>query len=132
MTGSPTPPTPVDPNTIIQAQEAANRVNRITPFGTQTYDKNGNLTTTLPAGTQKAFDNTTAMAGNQQQLSQNPSGYGALEQTMLNKVMQQQGGAGAGGASGKGGQGAPPIGNIDGQQTNPAWQAALSKVWGGQ
>ena len=76
MASSPSPPKPVDPTTIINAQEAANRVNRVTPFGSQTYDKNGNLTTSLSPQTQAAFDNVAGMAGNKQQFIQNPSGFG--------------------------------------------------------
>src|ERR1700741_2950321 len=86
MSSSPKPPTPVNPQTVINAETAANRINRITPFGSQTYDGNS-LTTTLPQGTQNAFNNISAMAGNQQQLLTNPSS--GLQDALLQKVSQR-------------------------------------------
>jgi hypothetical protein len=119
MASSPSAPKPVDPNTIIHAQEQANRVNRITPFGSQTYGPDGSLTTTLPQGTQTAFDNITKMAGNQQQLNQNPTGD--LQSALMSKVMGNTGQKSSP-------QSMPQI-QANGKPGNDAWQAALSQVW---
>ena len=126
MASSPSPPKPVDPNTIIQAQEQANRVNRVTPFGSQTYDAQGNLTTTLPQGTQTAFNNVSNMAGNQQQLINTPSGAGGLQNAILNKIASRYSSP----SSQKGGQMQMPPMMGSGQPSPQAWNAALGQIWG--
>lgn len=128
--GSPKPPTPVDPRTIIQAQEQANRIDRVTPFGSQTY--NGNqLVTTLPQGTQNAFNNISDLGGHQQQFLQRPQGFGNLQDALMNRVSQRyqqpqqkpqqpMGQPGVGGGMGQ---------SINGVNVNPAWGQALNTIW---
>lgn len=132
MASSPSPPKPVDPNTIIQAQEQANRVNRITPFGSQTYDAKGNLTTTLPQGTQNAFNNITDMAGNKQQFV-GGSNLGGLQDAIMNKIGARYGMGGSGGSPQKSGpqsMGTPGL-SANGAPNPAAWQGVLGQMFGG-
>lgn len=128
MASSPDPPKPVDPNTIIQAQETANRVNHITPFGSQTYGPDGSLTTTLPQGTQNAFNNVSQMAGNQQQFQQAPQGAQGLQNAILSKIAGRYQSPSGGG---KGGQSSMPM-PMSGNATPNAgmWNQALGSIWG--
>ena len=129
MASSPKPPQPVDPTTIINAQEQANRVDRVTPFGNQEW-QNGKLVTTLPQGTQNAFNNVSNLAGNQQQFMQTPSGANGLQNAILNKIANRYEGGGGGGQ--KGSQMQMPAVGQGGQPTPQAWNMALNQVWGGQ
>jgi hypothetical protein len=121
---APKAPTPVDPQKIIAAQAAANRVNRITPFGSQTYGPDG-LTTSLNPGMQGIVDNQTALASQPYTRLEHPQGMDDLAASLMSKVSahnQPQGQKPAG-------QQMPQIGAINGQQTNPAMQAALQRIW---
>ena len=121
MASGPSAPKPVDPQVVIDAQTKANRVNKITPFGSQTYDANGNLTTTIPEGTQRAFDNMTEMAGNKQHLIQNPTGD--LQAALMAKVMGNQQ------SSQKSSPQSMPQMGANGKPGSDAWGAALSQIW---
>jgi hypothetical protein len=44
------------------------------------------LTTTLPQGTQNAFNNVSDLAGNKQQFLSTPQGAGDLQSAILNKI----------------------------------------------
>ena len=132
MASSPSAPKPIDPNTVIAAQEQANRTNRITPFGSQTYDAQGNLTTSLPQGTQTAFNNVSNLAGNQQQLLQQPQGIGNLQQSIMNNIASRYSPPQGGGQK-QGQQSMPPMGMTQGGAPNAsAWQGIESKIWGQQ
>lgn len=121
---APNPPPAPDPNAIIQAQEQANRINRITPFGSQTYGPNG-LTTSLSPESQTAFNNVAGMAGHQQQLLSPPQGFGDLQSALMSRVgnrySQPQKPQGAG---------MPQFpSQINGQQVSPMWGDAMQRIW---
>lgn len=97
--GSPSPPTPIDPNTIIQAQEQANRINRITPWGSQVYGPNG-LETQLSPAMQKLADKQMSLAGKDLSPLKTPDSFGVMQNSLMNKL-QGDGGASASNA-GKG------------------------------
>jgi len=119
---APSPPPSPDPNAIIQAQEQANRINRITPYGSQTYGPNG-FTTTLSPESQTAFNNVAGMAGNQQHMLSAPEGFGSLQSALMNKVSNRY--------QQPAQQKAVPqhMLQINDQQVNPAWGQALSTIW---
>lgn len=90
---APKPPTPIDPSTIINAQMSANRVNQITPFGSQTYGTgpNGqsNLTTTLSPEMQSLMTHAMQAAQTPMQRMELPNGYGGLQSAITNRLMQR-------------------------------------------
>jgi hypothetical protein len=129
---TPKPPTPIDPTTVINAQSAANRIDKITPFGSQTYGTGPNgqqtFTTSLSPGMQGLVDRSMQVAQTPlTPLSQAP-GLGNLQNLIMNKVTQQQ--MPSQKPSPQGMQ--PPNNSLMGQPVNPAWNQALNKVWGGQ
>jgi len=85
MGGAPDPPKPIDPNVIIQAQTQANRVNKITPFGSQVYTPNG-LETQLDPQMQGLVDKQKHLAGTDLKPLQTPAGFGTLQNTLMQKL----------------------------------------------
>lgn len=85
MGGAPKPPTPIDPNVIINAQSQANRVNKITPFGSQVYTPNG-LETQLDPQMQGLVDKQKSLAGTDMKQLKTPEGFGALQNTLMQKL----------------------------------------------
>lgn len=133
MTASaPKPPTPIDPNTIINAQSQANRIDRITPFGSSTYGTGPNgqqtLTTNLSPGMQGLVDKSTKIAGTDLTPLSLPQGFGALQNQMMSNAMRQQ----TPSQKPAGQAMSPPNQSLMGQPVNPAWNQVLGKIWGGQ
>ena len=130
MASSPDAPTPVDPNTVIQAQEKANRVGKITPFGSQKYDSDGNLVTSLPEGTQTAFNNVSEMGGNKQQFIQAPTGAAGLQDAIMGKIAARYQTPSQGAKPAQQNMSSPGMMNQQGAPSSQAWQSALSQIWG--
>lgn len=90
MASSPKPPKPIDPNTLINAQQKANDVDRITPFGSQTYgtgpDGQKTFTTSLSPQMQGLMDRGMGLAGTQLTPLSNPQGFDGLQSALMNKV----------------------------------------------
>lgn len=128
MASAPKAPTPVNPQTIIDAQKQANRVDRTTPFGSQTYGADGSLNTTLPQGTQNAFNNITEMAGNKQQQLQRPQGFDDLQNALMSRVSAHYAPQSDSSQKGTGGQ-MPYPQQLGNKNVNPAWNDALTKIW---
>lgn len=95
MGGAPKAPKPIDPNVLIQSQEQANRINKITPFGSQVYSPNG-LETQLSPKMQGLVDKDISLAGTDLKQLHTPQGFGVLQNQLMNK--QMNGGDGAKGA----------------------------------
>jgi len=94
MAKTPKPPTPVDPTTVIQAQQQANQINRVTPFGSQMYSKGPDGSTTFTTDLSPAMkglvDKATNVAGTDLKPLSHPQGFDDLQSAMLAKVQGGQ------------------------------------------
>jgi hypothetical protein len=115
MGGAPKAPTPVDPNVIINAQSQANRVNKITPFGSQVYTPNG-LETQLDPQMQGLVDKQKTLAGTDMKQLKTPEGFGTLQNTLMQRLQSN--------ASSPG----PQKGNPQ-SMPNPAQMAQFSQIF---
>ncbi len=133
MAKTPKPPTPVNPNTIIQAEQQANQINRVTPFGSQTYGKGADGSTTFTTDLSPAMkglvDKATGVAGTDLKALQRPQGFDDLQSAMLSKV---QGGQPQYSPHKSSQTALPAINQMNGQNVNPAWNAVLSNIYGKQ
>jgi len=126
--GGPKPPTPIDPQKIIDAQSAANRIDRITPFGSQSYGKGANgqdtFTTTLSPEMQSLVNRSMTTAQTPLTPLSSPQGMGDLQSALMARAQ-----AGAQPQAQKPQQ--QPMQQIGNQPVNPAWNQALGQIWGG-
>lgn len=122
--GAPSPPPAPDPNSIIQAEEQANRVNQFSPFGSQKYGPNG-LTTSLNPQMQNAANLAMKSAGTPLTPLNNTQGFGGLQQQILKNMMARN-------TPGQGPKMQPTGMNGMAQSGGiPApYQAALGQIWG--
>lgn len=120
--GAPSPPPAPDPNTIIQAEEQANRVNQFSPFGSQQYGPNG-LTTSLNPQMQNAANLAMKSASTPLTPMNNTQGFGGLQQQILKNMMARN-------TPGQGLKMQP--GQMHGAGPNGIplpYQAALGQIW---
>lgn len=96
--GDTKPPKAPDPQMLIDAQNQANRVNQIGPYGSSTYseDENGRATqtNTLSPELQQVYVRLLGMAGKepeQAQKYQAPQGFDQLTQAVGGKVGERYG-----------------------------------------
>jgi hypothetical protein len=131
MAKTPKPPTPVDPKTIIQAQQQANQINRVTPFGSQMYSKgpdgNSTFTTELSPAMKGLVDKATNVAGTDLKPLSHPQGFDDLQSAMLAKV---QGGQPQYAPKKSSQTALPQINQMNGQNVNPAWNQVLGNIYG--
>lgn len=132
MAKSPKPPKPIDPTTVINAQANANRINRITPFGSQTYgtgpDGKPTFTTSLSPNMQGLVDKSMSVSQTPLKQLENPTGFGDLQNAYMQKVMG--GGQGAQPPQKQSMQQLPQINSLAGQPVNPAWNTSLNDIYG--
>lgn len=91
MASAGSPPAAPDPNTLIQAQEQANRYNTSNPFGSTSWSDNGpgghaTMTQSMSPQMQAMMNQAFTAAGTPRQQMQTPEGLSQLTSAILGKV----------------------------------------------